>query len=142
MQCSGIREHQNQECPDSASSLQATRYSLGGVKRSYKNKLLSYIIVTTIMPVNITCDPVKRAKTLGDRGLDFMDAEHVFADRHFTVTDDRKDYGEIRQITVGFLQGRMLVVGWVQRGDSRHVFTMRKANEREIHKYRQRFEQG
>ncbi len=71
-----------------------------------------------------------------------MDAAYVFADRHFTMTDDRKDYGEIRQITVGFLQGRTIVVGWVQRGECRHVFTMRKANEREINKYRQRLEQG
>lgn len=88
--------------------------------------------------MDITCDPNKRIKTLEDRGLDFMDAAHVFAGRHFTVEDNRKDYGEVRKITVGFLQGRMIVVGWVQRGDSRHVFTMRKANEREICKYRER----
>ena len=92
--------------------------------------------------MKITCDPNKRAKTLEDRGLDFMDAAHVFAGRHFTAEDTRKDYGEIRQITVGFLYGRMMVVGWVQRGDDRHVFTMRKANEREIYKYREQFEQS
>ena len=92
--------------------------------------------------MEITCDSNKRAKTLEDRGLDFMDAVHVFAGRHFTAEDNRKDYGEIRQITVGFLHGRMMVVGWVQRGDNRHVFTMRKANEREIHKYREQFEQS
>lgn len=71
-----------------------------------------------------------------------MDAEHVFSGRHFTFVDERKDYGEIRQITVGLLQGRMMVVGWVQRGDNRHVFTMRKANERENSKYRQQLEQS
>jgi uncharacterized protein len=36
---------------------------------------------------------------------------------------------------------RMVIVGWVQRGDNRHVFTMRKANEREIKKYGKRLEQ-
>ena len=69
-----------------------------------------------------------------------MDATYIFMGRHFTIEDNRKDYGEIRQITVGFLQERMMVVGWVKRGDSRHVFTMRKANEREINKYRERLE--
>ena len=62
--------------------------------------------------------------------------------QHFTAEDNRKDYGEIRQITVGFLHGRMVIVGWVQRGDDRHAFTMRKANEREICKYPEQFEQS
>jgi len=69
-----------------------------------------------------------------------MDAVYIFMGRHFTIEDNRKDYGEIRRITVSCLQERMIVVGWVQRGDSRHVFTMRKANEREINKYREQLE--
>jgi uncharacterized DUF497 family protein len=90
--------------------------------------------------VEITCDPNKRNQTIDDRGLDFMDATYIFMGQHFTIEDNRKDYGETRQITVGFLQERMMVVGWVQRGDSRHVFKMGKANEREINKYRERLE--
>jgi hypothetical protein len=35
----------------------------------------------------------------------------------------------------------MVMVGWVQRGNDRHVFTMRKTNERETQKYRARLEQ-
>jgi hypothetical protein len=34
-------------------------------------------------------------------------------------------------ICVGFLRNRMTVVGYVQRGQIRHIFSMRKANERE-----------
>jgi uncharacterized protein len=91
--------------------------------------------------MKITCDPHKRAKTLEERGIDFLDAIQVFAGRHFTGIDDRKDYGEIRQITIGYLSERMVIVGWVQRGDARHVFTMRKANEREITKYQERLKE-
>jgi uncharacterized DUF497 family protein len=29
----------------------------------------------------------------------------------------------------------LVVVGWTPRGDARHVFSMRKANEREQKKY-------
>lgn len=90
----------------------------------------------------ITFDPAKRLKTLRERGLDFVDANLVFAGDTFTFDDVRRDYGESRRITVGFLAGRMVVVGWVARGKARHVFSMRKANEREIKAYRQQFEEG
>jgi len=34
-------------------------------------------------------------------------------------------------ICYGLLQGRMVVVGYTPRGAVRHIFSMRKANERE-----------
>ena len=47
------------------------------------------------------------------------------------VEDMRKDYGEVRIICYGLLAGRMVVVGYTPRGAERHVFSMRKANDRE-----------
>jgi uncharacterized DUF497 family protein len=81
--------------------------------------------------MRITFDPAKRARTLADRGLDFEDAAQVFAGPTFEIEDQRKDYGETRVICYGLLAGRMVVVGYVPRGNTRHVFSMRKANERE-----------
>jgi uncharacterized DUF497 family protein len=81
--------------------------------------------------MRITFDPAKRAKTLADRGLDFADAAKVFAGITLEVEDTRKDYGETRIICFGYLEGRMVVVGYTPRGAGRHVFSMRKANERE-----------
>jgi len=81
--------------------------------------------------MRITFDPTKRAKTLADRGLDFEDAALVFAGATFEMEDERKDYGETRIICYGLLAGRMVVVGYAPRGDIRHVFSMRKANDRE-----------
>lgn len=81
--------------------------------------------------MRITYDPVKRRKTLADRGLDFADAELVFAGVTLEVEDARKDYGETRIVCYGLLEGRMVVVGYTPRGNGRHVFSMRKANERE-----------
>jgi uncharacterized protein len=81
--------------------------------------------------MRITFDPAKRAKTLADRGLDFADAAKMFAGITLEVEDTRKDYGETRIICFGYLDGRMIVVGYVPRGSTRHVFSMRKANERE-----------
>jgi uncharacterized DUF497 family protein len=81
--------------------------------------------------MQITFDPVKRDKTLLDRGLDFADAEWVFEGVTVEVEDTRKDYGEVRIICYGRLAGRMVVIGYTPRGAERHVFSMRKANERE-----------
>ena len=81
--------------------------------------------------MRITYDPAKRAKTLAERGLDFEDATLVFAGVTLEVEDSRKDYGETRIICFGLLEGRMVVVGYVPRGEDRHVFSMRKANARE-----------
>jgi uncharacterized DUF497 family protein len=55
----------------------------------------------------------------------------VFAGVTFEVEDTRRDYGEQRILCYGYLQGRLVVVGYVQRGSARHVFSMRKANARE-----------
>ncbi|MBT2326992.1 BrnT family toxin [Variovorax paradoxus] len=79
----------------------------------------------------VTFDPVKRAKTLAERGLDFADAALVFEGDTLEVEDDRRDYGEIRILCFGLLAGRMVVVGYTPRGADRHIFSMRKANERE-----------
>jgi hypothetical protein len=47
------------------------------------------------------------------------------------VEDTRKNCGETRVICYGLLEGRLVVVGYTPRGADRHVFSMRKANERE-----------
>ena len=91
--------------------------------------------------MKITFDKVKREKTLEERGLDFLDAEHVFNGATFEFEDIRKDYGEKRIIAVGYLAERMVIVGYVQRDKSRHIFSMRQANEREIKKYQKQFEE-
>lgn len=83
------------------------------------------------MPRRITSDPVKRARTLAERGLDFEDAAVVFAGTTVEVEDRRQDYGEPRIICYGTLAGRLVVIGYTDRGKNRHVFSMRKANRRE-----------
>jgi uncharacterized DUF497 family protein len=81
--------------------------------------------------MRVTFDPVKREMTLAARGLDFEDAALVFEGVTVEVEDTRKDYGEVRIICYGTLAGRMVVVGYTPRGAERHIFSMRKANERE-----------
>jgi uncharacterized protein len=85
--------------------------------------------------VEIGFDPAKREWTLEHRGLDFTDAEMVFAGPKFTVEDNGRDYGETRYLTFGRLEDRLVVIVWTLRGEARHVISTRKANEREQRKY-------
>jgi uncharacterized DUF497 family protein len=92
--------------------------------------------------MKITFDPVKRANTLRDRSLDFADAGEVFAGKALNILDERRDYGEPRVVTVGLLRGRMVIVVWTPRGNGRHVFSMRKANDREKARFGKRLEES
>ena len=84
-----------------------------------------------MMKSTLTWDEKKRQTTLNERGIDFADAEIVFAGPIFEIEDARRDYGERRMLCFGLLAGRLVAVGYVQRGEKRHIFSMRKANERE-----------
>ena len=81
--------------------------------------------------MRITFDPAKRDRTLAERGLDFADAAQVFSGTTVEMEDIRWDYGERRILCYGLLAGRVVVIGYTRRGAARHVFTMRKANDRE-----------
>ena len=90
--------------------------------------------------MRITYDPAKRLRTLAERGLDFKDAAMIFDGPTVEIEDTRRDYGEIRMICFGHLAGRLIVVGYVPRGTSRHIFSMRKANDREKERLKPYFE--
>jgi len=89
--------------------------------------------------MEIVYDPVKRAATLETRGLDMARAGEVFDGPTLTVEDDRRDYGEPRFLTIGFLAGRMVVLAWTEREARRRIISMRKANDREQTRYASRF---
>ena len=81
--------------------------------------------------MDITFDPDKRQATLEHRGIDMASAGDVFAGHTITFEDDRIDCGEVRHITIGRLDGRMVVMVWTERDKSRRIISIRKANERE-----------
>ncbi len=78
-----------------------------------------------------TFDPAKRDLALRHRDLDFARAGEVFAGRTATVVDERFDYGETRFITAGRLDGRLVVMVWTQRGETRHIISMRHCHAKE-----------
>jgi len=85
--------------------------------------------------MQISYDDAKRLKTIRERGLDFEDAPKVFAGVHFTDPDERRDYGEEREITVGLLHGQVIVMVWTERAGGRRIISMRKADKDERGEY-------
>ncbi len=90
--------------------------------------------------MKISFDQQKRDKCFEERGLAFEDAILVFEGLTIEYEDTRFDYGETRIICFGYLQDRLVVIGYVVRGDTRHIFSMRKANERERNKIETKFQ--
>jgi hypothetical protein len=86
--------------------------------------------------VRITCDPAKHQWTLQERRLDMRRAREVFAGVHLTRKDERRDYGEPRFVTVGWLDERLVVFVWTPRGRARRIISMRHCHEREAQKAR------
>ena len=92
--------------------------------------------------MSITFDPAKRAVTLQRRGLDFAGAAEVFAGDVITMPDDRRDYGEARFISAGYLRKRMVVIVWTPRGDARHVISMRYCHAKEERFWREQMDRS
>ena len=55
-------------------------------------------------------DEPKRQVNLNKHGVDFTDAERVFAGPTFTFEDNREDYGEQRWVTLGLLSATVVVI--------------------------------
>ena len=87
--------------------------------------------------MRISYDDTKREKTSAERGLDFADAAKVFGGIPYTEYDTRHEYGEDREISVGTLDGEVVVVVWTERNGDRRVISMRKADRDERAEYRE-----
>ena len=82
-----------------------------------------------------TWDEDKRQKNLDDHGIDFEDAEKVFAGYTVTAEDAREAYGEQRFLTLGVLVGEVVSVTHTPRGDDDHIIPIRKATKHETRFY-------
>ncbi len=83
-------------------------------------------------------DEEKSERNLEKHGLSFVDAEIVFSGPCVTFVDDRFDYEETRLITLGILEGRVVVIGHAPRDENTRIISMRKANAREQRIYQKR----
>ena len=78
-------------------------------------------------------DEDKNAVNIAERGFSFAFASKVFENKgRATTRDRRKDYGELRFITLGRINDRLYVVVHTPRGEEvTRIISARKANKRE-----------
>jgi uncharacterized protein len=87
--------------------------------------------------VIFTWDEPKRQANLAKHGLNFADAEKVFAGPMVLFEDNRADYGEQRMIGVGLLDYLVVLIVHVENDETIRIISMRKADSNETDLYYQ-----
>lgn len=98
-----------------------------------------FYFVTKNMDIEIDAD--KRAVILENRGLEMADVAKVFAGPHLTFEDIPYEYGEMRFITIGYMDGCMVVKAWMPRQSAYRIISLRNANARDRKKYQSRLDE-
>lgn len=81
-------------------------------------------------------DENKNISNYEKHGIYFEEATEVFKSDCLTMVDDRLDYGEIRETTIGEIgKNIVIVVVHTDRVGIIRIISARKANERERRKY-------
>ena len=80
-------------------------------------------------------DEEKRLSNLKKHGFDFADAVKFFTPDALTIPDDRFDYGEIRYITFGLLNGETVAVAHTEDEEIIRIISIRKAEKDEEIEY-------
>lgn len=81
-------------------------------------------------------DEAKRRSNLAKHGVDFDRVREFEWRTAIAFVDDREDYGELREIAIGFIGVRLHVLALTRRGeDTIRVIMLRKATAGEVRKY-------
>lgn len=84
-------------------------------------------------------DEDKNRENIRNHGISFERAKTVFDYAIVTKIDDRKDYGEVREISLGLLEGVVvIVVVHTEREGKVRIISARKANKVERKVYNER----
>ena len=89
--------------------------------------------------MRIEFDPAKDAGNLEKHGLSLALAAELDWDASLVWVDERYDYGELRMIALAPDTGILYCVAFVERGKTRRIISLRKANRREVKHYVQSF---
>ena len=88
--------------------------------------------------VRFEWDDAKRHANLAKHAIDFLDVPEMFRGLMLVGTDERRDYGETRQIGFGFIRGKLMAVAFTERKPGTiRIISARKANTREEKHYQQ-----
>jgi uncharacterized DUF497 family protein len=85
--------------------------------------------------VEIVFDPRKSERNLVERGISFAEAARFdFRTAEFSL-DARRDYGEIRTRSIGFIDDTLHALVFTMRGKQLRVIRLRRASRKERIRY-------
>jgi uncharacterized DUF497 family protein len=87
----------------------------------------------------LSSHPAKDASNLEKHGLSLALATELDWDASLVWVDGRYEYGELRMIALAPDTGILYYVAFVDRGETRRIISLRKANRREVKHYVQSF---
>lgn len=85
--------------------------------------------------MQISFDPAKSERNAAERELPFDLAAEFDFETALTVEDKRRDYGETRYVSIGWIGERLHVLCFTETDDGIRVISLRKANDREVRRY-------
>ncbi|MEI6730722.1 MAG: BrnT family toxin [Pseudomonadota bacterium] len=85
--------------------------------------------------MNIEFDTAKDAANQMEHGISLIVASEFDFSTALQIEDNRKDYGEVRTIALGYIGNRLHVLVYTMRGNIFRPISLRKANQRERKRY-------
>ena len=80
-------------------------------------------------------DDAKNKTNVQKHGVSLSEAKLLEWDLLISTHDARRDYGEVRTIGFAAIDERLYCVVFTVRGDTHHIISLRKANNREKENY-------
>lgn len=106
------------------------------IRHSYVILLCLYVQLEHTHEMIFEWDENKNISNICKHGINFETAKRIFEAPILSVIDDRLDYGEVRQISIGMINDVLiLVVVHTDRSNSTRLISARKANKTERIRY-------
>jgi len=81
----------------------------------------------------------KREQIYEKHGVDLLEAALIFEGPTLTRVDDRRDYGEVRYISLGLVDGVPYVVVHTDRNGNTRLISAWRAGRKDYETYKNRF---
>ena len=118
-------------------------YTRMTVRQSTVSSVAMCIYGVWIQPVCFSWDPIKSDLTFRTRGFDFAAAARIFAGFTLEGVDGRQEYGEVRVVAGGVVDGLVFTMVHTDREDRRETVTRRIISARRSNRdERQRYEEA
>lgn len=80
-------------------------------------------------------DPLKEAKNIATHGISLSRAAEINMEAAVILEDDRFDYGEIRYLAFGDIEGKIYCLVFTVRNGGVRPISLRRANKKEVKRH-------